>query len=132
MCVAAVCKVASDISDPSDHDEEINKMATPLLRPPHPFTAMNVQQREPHPLSPVSTPGNVSHDFTHTSHDSRVRSHDFTRSSHDSQVRSRDLEQGGGHEVDPELARLGGQLDEWCSSLKHNVLVSRQMCGWSQ
>lgn len=106
-----VSKVASDISDPSDL-QELNNQATPLLRPPPPFTAMNIQQREEIPTSAASSLVNGSHDLPSVSHDNQVGSHDLDD---ESTLKS--------HNVDPEMTRLESQLDGWCLDLKRNVLV---------
>ena len=102
----SVSKVASDISDPSDL-QELNNQATPLLRPPPPFTAMNVQQHEAVPTSAASSLVSGSHDQPSESHENQVED--------ESTLKSRD--------VDPEMTRLESQLDGWCLDLKRNVLV---------
>ena len=104
--IPVVSKVASDISDPSDLQQDADDKATPLIRPPPPFTAMNVQQE-------TASHSNVSHDVHSQSQDVSVESHDQEE---EVTVRS--------HDVDPEMARLGTQLDGWCLDLKRNVLVS--------
>ena len=65
------------------------------------------------PPAPQNLPISDPHsDITRQSHD---QGGDITHKSHD---------QGVDMGTDPEVARLGMQLDAWCLELKKNVLVS--------
>ena len=83
---------------------------SPLINPPPPFTAMNVQQQ----INPLPPP------MENGSHDQTPESHDISMTESNEQSREEMIQPLG---VDPEMVRLETQLDVWCLDLKRNVLV---------
>lgn len=120
---------------PADLNQSLSLQAsltTPTsFKPSAPYTAMNVQsQQQVRPTSVTHDQARKSHDVSHD--DRPPILHDAPRGRHDLNPvwaqdpmgeDSNDSIKVQAQLVDPEMSRLGTQMDVWCHDLKRNILV---------